>query len=140
MLAGMLVWWNFLGREGCNGQGKATALSAPLISLLQSNCTERCVSHTSHQTPSSHLLYQINHREKTSACPGWCFSICQSLGRCFREGFDVGFPGQGWLIVLQDLDLGRVFPATPIGNELECFILVSDTFLSKHPRVPVMCN
>lgn len=92
------------------------------------NCTERCVLHTSPQPPSSHLLYQINHREKTSACPGCCFSICHSFRRCFREGFDVGFPGQGWHTVLQNLDLGQVFPAAPIRNELECFILVSDTF------------
>lgn len=51
-----------------------------------------------------------------------------------------GDPGQGWCTVLQNLNLGRVFPAAPIRNELECFILVSDTFLSKHPWVPVMCN
>lgn len=96
LLAGMLVWWDFLGREGCNGQGKATALSVPLISPLWSNFTGRCVSHTSHQTPSSHLLYQISRGEKTSAHPGWCFPICHSLGRCFRESFDVGFPGSPW--------------------------------------------
>jgi len=35
---------------------------------------------------------------------------------------------------------GQGLPATPIRNELESFILVSDTFLSKHPWVPVMCN
>lgn len=49
-------------------------------------------------------------------------------------------PGLGWRIVHQDLSLEWVFPTAPIRNELECFILVSDTFLSKHPWVPVMCN
>lgn len=48
--------------------------------------------------------------------------------------------GLGWTAVQWGLNLGRESPTAPIRNELECFVLVSDTFLSKHPWVPVMCN
>lgn len=49
-------------------------------------------------------------------------------------------PRLGWSMGWQALRVGWVSPLAPIRNELECFILVSDTFLSKHPWVLVMCN
>lgn len=66
LLGDRLVWWNFLGREGCKGQGKATALSVPLISLLQSNCMLLRVSSA---PPQLHWEMCLTHLSPTSQLP-----------------------------------------------------------------------
>lgn len=125
------------------GQGKETVLSVSLPSLLQRNFTERCVLPISHQTPCSYLLYQKSCEEKALLVQaGASPSLPPSRDASQRPLMwdSQHDPRLSWSMVPRGLNVGWVSPMAPIGNELECFILVSDTFLSKHPWVPLMCN